>query len=104
MKSIFLILFAMVVFDGLQNCNSQKVKGCECNIDAIVKKNDGTISGGNCLTKIGGKFFCYVDNEECGEANTARFRPKKWINYSLCDCTKYPNSPNCKTEVTKLGD
>ena len=95
----------MVTFDGLQNCNgSPKVKGCECNTDAIVKKNDGTISGGNCLTKIGGKFFCYVDNEECGEANTARFRPKKWINYSLCDCTKYPNSPNCKTEVTKLGD
>ena len=96
----------MVIFDGLQNCNgagprSPKVEGCACNANAIIKKSDGSISG-NCFTKLRGKFFCYVDNQECGEASTFRFRPRKWINYSLCDCIKYPNSPSCTGTVSKF--
>jgi len=70
---------------------------CKCNINAKVYQR-GEITG-NCQTEINGKFFCYVDNEECGEDNSSRFADK-WINYSLCDCQKYPES--CNPNVVKM--
>ena len=122
MKSAYLILFTMFIFGSLQNCKGCKkssggrcdgrgeekhipyVTGCECDTDAIVKHHDGRVTGGNCLTKLRGKFFCYVNKKECGEANTGRFK-NKWINYSLCDCQKYPDSSACKDKQTsKFGE
>merc|ERR1712018_309483 len=121
MKSIYLIFFAMAIFGSLQNCQGCEngkgdgcdgangggkaaipfVTGCECDTEAIVKHHDGSISG-NCFTQIQGKFFCYVNKESCGEANTGRFR-NKWINYKLCDCGKYPNSSACQGTRSKFG-
>ena len=66
---------------GNCTCSDITLTGSAGNLGAC-KNQDST-----------GKYFTYVKKEEsgaCCESNTVRFT-NQCINYSLCDCEKYPD-------------
>merc|ERR1719474_1990102 len=58
---------------------------CECSHDFVMDKNSGR-NIGNCLTKLNGKYWCYVSsNSKCSDKKPSARKPSLAFSFQACE-------------------
>merc|ERR1712228_452069 len=62
-----------------------KSDDCECSHDFVMDKNSGR-NIGNCLTKLNGKYWCYVSsNSKCSDKKPSARKPSLAFSFEACE-------------------
>merc|ERR1719310_1645025 len=58
---------------------------CECAHDFVMDKNSGR-NIGNCLTKLNGKYWCYVSSDsKCSDKKPSARKPSLAFSFEACE-------------------